>query len=91
MFPFRPSRAAAALLELADALLAPQEAFEAPRGDDDGSVAARAATHPHRRAPSIERRRRPAPPRPVQPCIAPTPRALRPSDEPRRTDAPTRS
>jgi hypothetical protein len=78
MFPFRPSRAAAALLELAEAMLAP-EAFE--RSPDEAVAAderhAETARHPHRRTAAIERRRRPAPQQPEQACVAPLTRAGR--------------
>lgn len=81
MFPFRPSRAATALLELAEAMLAP-EAFAQPAGKD--APLAREdtadATHPHRRAATIERRRRLAPPQPQQACVAPLTRAGRVRD-----------
>jgi len=68
MFPFRPSRAVAALLEVAEAMLAP-EAFDAADGDVS------AAPHPHRNAPTVDRRRRPSPPRPDHGCLTPLTRA----------------
>jgi hypothetical protein len=76
MFPFRPLRAATALLELAEAMLAP-DAFGPERKDDrpaghDGLDAMR---HPHRRGAAIDRRRRPAPPQPEQSCVMPLTRA----------------
>jgi hypothetical protein len=93
MFSFRPSRTAAALLELADAMLAPQGPASSARSDESlgGDDVPGAAAHPHRRAVTIERRRRPAPPRQTQPCIAPVSRTARASDASRRTDAPSRS
>lgn len=93
MFPFRPSRAAAALLELADAMLAPQGFATSDCGDESPCAddASRAAAHPHRRAARIDRRRRPAPLRHAQPCIAPVSRTARSSDVPSRTDAPSHS
>jgi hypothetical protein len=80
MFPFRPSRAATALLELAEAMLAP-EAFDQPAGGDASTAHTHsdegATYHPHRRGAAIERRRRPAPPTPEQSCLAPLTRAAR--------------
>jgi hypothetical protein len=78
MFPFRPSRAAAALLELAEAMLAP-DAFEARSGETAESDPREADTsgHPHRRNAAIERRRRPEPPKPQQACLTPLTRAGR--------------
>ncbi len=83
MFPFRPSRAATALLELAEAMLAPQASADPT--EDDASVdhalsvghdrAFPLASHPHRRAPAVDRCRRPAPPRPEQTCLTPLTRA----------------
>jgi hypothetical protein len=91
MFPFRPSRAAAALLELADAMLAPQAPQQPGHGDDEADLGAyRLATHPHRRAAAIERRRRPAPARPLQPCVSAVGRTTRPSDAPRSADTSNR-
>ncbi|MGN6187326.1 MAG: hypothetical protein ACTHOE_00360 [Conexibacter sp.] len=74
MFPFRPSRAATALLELAEAMLAP-DTFERP--SDEEASTGEATVHPHRRAAAVDRRRRPAPPRPDQTCLAPITRAAR--------------
>jgi len=79
MFPFRPSRAATALLELAEAMLAP-DAFEASAEAVDAEDRQVDAPHPHRRAPAIERRRRPAPPKPEQARLAPLARAARARD-----------
>jgi hypothetical protein len=94
MFSFRPNRAAAVLLELADAMLAPPTLLDGGADDlrcaDDAAFTA-AHAHPHRRAAVIERRRRPAPPRQAQPCIAPVTRAVRAGDAARRTDASSRS
>jgi hypothetical protein len=81
MFPFRPSRAAVALLELAEAMLAP-DAFERLPGETvqvDGHEAD-GPRHPHRRSPAIERHRRPAPPKPDQACLTPLTRAGRARD-----------
>jgi hypothetical protein len=81
MFPFRPSRAATALLEVAEAMLAP-DAIEPTRDGDPADRAARErdttpATHPHRRSAAIDRSRRPAPPQPAQRCLTPLTRAAR--------------
>jgi len=78
MFPFRPSRAATALLELAEAMLAP-DAFEhvPEEASQADAQAAAAPRHPHRRTPAIERHRRPAPPKPEQACLTPLTRAGR--------------
>lgn len=81
MFPFRSSRAANALLELAEALLAPlplssEPADEADRQTDTSSEPC-AIPHPHRRTVAIERRRRPAAPVRLQPCVTPLTRAAR--------------
>jgi hypothetical protein len=78
MFPFRTSRVATALLEVAEAMLAP-DAFERPPGDDHSADdhAAKAQRHPHRRSAVIEHRRRLAPPKPEQACAAPFTRAAR--------------
>jgi len=78
MFPFRPSRAAQALLELADAMLAPQPADPAVddvTGSTCSAPSACAAPHPHRRPVAIDRRRRPGSPSRPQPCLAPLTRA----------------
>ena len=58
-------------------MLAP-EAF-APVSDETDRVEqdADASRHPHRRPPTIERHRRPAPPKPDQACLAPLTRAGR--------------
>lgn len=81
MFPFRPSHAAAALLELADAMLAPLPPSTAhsgaPDGQDATGAAPCAASHPHRQAVAIERRRRPATPVRPQLCLMPLTRAAR--------------
>ncbi|HEX7290716.1 MAG TPA: hypothetical protein VF250_06250 [Conexibacter sp.] len=79
MFPFRPSRAATALLELAEAMLAPK-AFDRPHDDPSRArerVDEATPRRPHRRGAAIERRRRPAPPQPEQACVAPLTRAGR--------------
>jgi hypothetical protein len=78
MFPFSPSRTAAALLELADAMLAPN-AFEPaiPASDLRTDSKHHSAPHPHRRAATLERHRRPAPPTPEQACLTPLTRAAR--------------
>jgi hypothetical protein len=78
MFPFRPSRAATALLELAEAMLAP-DAFEHTPAEASPVEArtSEAQRHPHRRPPAVERRRRPAPPTPEQACLTPLTRAGR--------------
>ena len=75
MFPFGTSRAAAALLELAEAMLAPAPQAAAEPGADAAERHSAAEPcprpHPHRRSVAIQRRRRPAePPRP-QPCLTP--------------------
>jgi hypothetical protein len=86
MFPFRPSRAATALLELAEAMLAP-DAFEAasnhgaPADVATTSQPAPDAPHPHRRRPAVDRRRRPAPPKHEQACLTPLTRAARDRDQ----------
>lgn len=77
MFPFRPSRAATALLELAEAMLAP-DAFESAPADAGAEGEPSADQHhPHRRAPELDLRRRPAPRRPEQACVTPLTRAGR--------------
>ncbi|HEU4702285.1 MAG TPA: hypothetical protein VFS37_07355 [Conexibacter sp.] len=86
MFPFRPSRAAVALLELAEAMLAP-EPYEQPTGEDPsatGEHGADGSQHPHRRGATIERRRRPGPSQPEQTCLAPLTRAGRRARETQR-------
>lgn len=79
MFPFRTPRALSALLEVADAMLAPAESREGATGDVTRPVPARresaAHAHPHRQPLASRRLRRPAPPRPLQPCISPVARA----------------
>jgi hypothetical protein len=85
MFPPRPSRVATALLELAEAMLAP-EASERPAEDallagldrsGDAGRTSRTHAHPHRRTATVDRSRRPTPPRPEQACLAPVTRAAR--------------
>jgi hypothetical protein len=79
MFPLRPSRAAAALLELADALLAPVPATDPPAAPpatlerEPWSPASElaAGAHPHRRALTTRRQRRLAPTKQPQPCLTP--------------------
>ncbi len=84
MFPFRPSRTAATLLELADALLAPSE--PATRSGDravaTGEQARCSPPHPHRRTVSRKARRRPAPQTRPQPCLTPLSHSARRSDAP---------
>ena len=72
MFPFRPSNVAAGLLEIADALLAPSPPGSCADGGAELAATARSLAHPHRRplVPSA-RRRRPATPAPLQPCLTP--------------------
>jgi hypothetical protein len=81
MFPSRPSRAATALLELAEAILAP-ETFERPLADapEPATPPDREPRAPHRRQAAIERQRRPAPPKREQTCVAPLTRAAHARD-----------
>jgi hypothetical protein len=94
MFPFRPSRAATALLELAEAVLAP-DAFE--HAVDEGVETVGAADREPRMPPHLrrsvapaDRRRRPAPPRVEGACLTPLTRAGRARDASRRTAASNR-
>jgi hypothetical protein len=75
MFPPRTQAAFSALLDVADALLAPQPEREAPA----------VAEHPHRRPLASRAQRRVAPPRPMQPCLSPVAHRA----TPRRAAAPT--
>jgi hypothetical protein len=78
MFPFRPSAAATALLELADAVLAPAQQIEA--AVPLASTPCRPA-HPHQRTVSRRLRRRPASAAPAQPCLTPLARKPTPGSQ----------
>lgn len=71
MFPFRPSSAVTALLELADALLAPADPTTALDDAVMSTPSACGAPHPHRRPLARTTRRRPAPLAQPQPCLTP--------------------
>jgi len=69
-------------------MLAP-DTFNAADGDA-AAVSERSAgqtSHPHRRLPAIEHRRRLGPPQPEQPCIAPLTLAGRTRERARRASA----
>ncbi|HZV73533.1 MAG TPA: hypothetical protein VFF79_07440 [Conexibacter sp.] len=79
MFPFRPSTAVTALLDAAEAMLAPEPTAGAPetlqqgRSGCAGTHANR--PHPHRRPLVRNTSRRPGPPAAVQLCLSPVARA----------------
>lgn len=76
MFPFRTSSAFKGLLELADAMLAPEQA-------------ATHREHPHRTPLASRRRRRLSPERAAQICISPVSRDARTPGRTSASDATT--
>jgi hypothetical protein len=79
MFPLRPSTAFTALLDVAEAMLAPEPTDGAPHALPEGWTACAGAhatrPHPHRRPLARRTSRRPGPPAAVQPCLSPVERA----------------